>query len=95
MQIPHAEPGLFCPLHKKDQSNVCHKCPWWIQLRGKDPTGTKEIDHWGCAVSFMPILQIETAQQSRQTGAAVESFRNEVIKRNDSQIAFNDAKLIS
>ncbi len=27
----------------------------------------------------MPVLLIENAQQSRQTGAAVESFRNEVV----------------
>jgi hypothetical protein len=30
----------------------------------------------------MPILTIEVAQKSNQTGAAVESFRNEVVKAN-------------
>ena len=85
----------MCPLHKKDQSKVCHKCPWWIQLRGKDPTSTQEIDRWGCAISFMPVLQVENAQMQRQTGAAIESFRNEVIKRSDAQVAFNEPKLIS
>jgi hypothetical protein len=32
----------------------------------------------------MPILLIENAQMSRQTGAAVESFRNEMVKANES-----------
>jgi hypothetical protein len=31
----------------------------------------------------MPMLTIENSQQQRQTGAAVESFRNEVVKSND------------
>ena len=31
----------------------------------------------------MPMLTIENSQQQRQTGAAVESFRNEVVKSNE------------
>ena len=30
----------------------------------------------------MPVLAVEVAQKSNQTGAAVESFRNEVVKVN-------------
>ena len=41
------------------------------------------MDHWGCAVVWLPILTIENSQQQRQTGAAVESFRNEMVKAND------------
>jgi ribosomal silencing factor RsfS len=33
-------------------------------------------------LAWMPMLLIENAQQSRQTGAAVESFRNEMVKQN-------------
>ncbi len=32
------------------------------------------------AVTWLPVLMIENSQQQRQTGAAVESFRNEVVK---------------
>ena len=32
------------------------------------------------------ILLIENSQQSRQAGAAVESFRNEVTKRHDEAV---------
>jgi hypothetical protein len=35
-------------------------------------------------MAWMPILLIENAQMSRQTGAAVESFRNEMVKANES-----------
>ncbi len=33
-------------------------------------------------MAWLPILMIENAQQSRSTGAAVESFRNEMVTQN-------------
>jgi len=59
-------------------------CAWFTQLRGKNPQSEQEIDEWGCAVAWLPILLVENAQQQRQTGAAVESFRNEMVLANDS-----------
>ena len=32
----------------------------------------------------MPVLLIENSGQQRQTGAAVESFRNEMVKSNET-----------
>ena len=78
-QIPHGDKGLMCPLLELDCSTVCHKCPWWTQVRGKNPQTEEIIDEWRCAVAFLPMLLIENAQQNRQTGAALESFRNEVV----------------
>ena len=78
MQIPHADEGRICPLHKQDMSKVCHTCPWWTRLQGRHPNTGDPVDEWGCAVSWMPMLLCENSQQSRQTGAAVESFRNVV-----------------
>jgi hypothetical protein len=75
--------GKICPLHKKDMSEVCHKCPWWSQLRGKNPNTGQPIDEWACSISFLPILLCENSQESRQTAAAVESFRNEMVKANE------------
>jgi len=72
--------GTFCPLIKKDC--IQNKCAWFIQLRGHDPNTGKEIDEWGCSIAWMPILMIENSQQQRQTGAAVESFRNEMVQAN-------------
>jgi hypothetical protein len=89
-QTPRAEPGLVCPLHKLDMSEVCHKCPWWTLIRGKHPQTGQELDQWGCAVGFLPMLLIENAQMSRGTGAAVESFRNEMVKLNEHQCIFEE-----
>lgn len=79
VQIPHADEGTICPLHKEDMSKVCHKCPWWTRLVGKNPQSEEFIDDWRCAVAILPTLLIENAQMSRQTGAAVETLRNGVV----------------
>lgn len=60
-----------------------HKCTWYMLVRGANPNTGEEVDNWGCAVAWMPVLTIENSQQQRQTGAAVESFRNEMVKSNE------------
>lgn len=79
-QIPHGEEGLICPLHKETMDKVCHKCPLWIQIRGTNPNTGEEVDNWTCTLAALPMLLIENAQQSRQNGAATESFRNEMVR---------------
>jgi hypothetical protein len=86
-KAPHADEGFICPLHKVDMSTVCHKCPWWTQVRGKHPQSEEMIDDWKCAISWLPYMLIENAQQSRATGAAVESFRNELVKGVQQSLA--------
>lgn len=49
---------------------------------GTNPNSGQEVDEWGCAVAWMPMLMVENSQQQRQTGAAVESFRNETVSAN-------------
>ncbi len=82
------KPGNFCPLIKEDCVQL--KCAWFTQLRGKHPQTGADVDEWGCAVTWLPMLMIENSQQQRQTGAAVESFRNEMVKANETttQILF-------
>lgn len=72
--------GEFCPLIKK--KCVEHKCKFYTLIRGTNPNTGEEIDRWDCAVSWMPMLAVEISQKSNQTGAAVESFRNEVVDAN-------------
>lgn len=74
------KPGKFCPLIKKDCVGL--KCSWFTQVRGMNPNTGEHVDEWGCAIAWIPMLQIETSQQARQAGAAVESFRNEVVRSN-------------
>lgn len=78
------KPGDFCPLIKKKCVGL--KCSWYVKVRGLNPNTGAEIDEWACAVAWMPVLSIEIAQKENQTGAAVESFRNEVVKSNNENI---------
>jgi hypothetical protein len=80
---PQSESTYLCPLFKQKQEDVCHTCGFYTYLRGTNPNDGKEIDHWACAIEFLPVLLIENSQQSRQTGAAVESFRNEMVRANE------------
>ena len=73
------EVGKFCPLIGKDCIGM--ECSWFTQVRGRHPQTGEEIDEWGCAVTWMPVLLIDNTQQQRQTGAAVESCRNETVKK--------------
>ena len=78
------KPGTFCPLIKKDCIQL--KCAWFTQLRGTNPNTGKDVDEWGCAISWLPVLLVENSQQQRHTGAAIESFRNEMVKANESTV---------
>lgn len=71
-----------CPL---DNFNPCRQldCAWFMKIAGTNPNDGKEVEEWGCAMAWMPMLMIENSQQQRQTGAAVESFRNEMVKNNE------------
>lgn len=75
------KPENYCPLVKQDCMQL--KCAWFTLVRGTNPNTGKEVDEWGCAITWLPILMIENSQQQRQTGAAVESFRNEMVKANE------------
>ena len=76
------EPKNHCPL---DNFNPCRQldCAWFMKIAGQDPQTSKEIDEWGCSMAWLPILMIENSRQQHQTGAAVESFRNEMVKANE------------
>lgn len=73
--------GSFCPLIKKDCKGL--ECVWFTLVRGTNPNTGKEVDEYACAIAWLPVLLIENSQQQRQTGAAVESFRNEMTKSNE------------
>lgn len=79
------EPKNTCPLN-----NFCEckktDCGWFMQIRGNNPNTGESVDDWGCAIAWIPILTIENSMMQRQTGAAVESFRNEMVKANESSL---------
>ena len=54
-----------------------------MKVQGTDPQSGKEVDEWGCSMAWLPVMMIENSRQQHQTGAAVESFRNEMVKANE------------
>ena len=88
------EPKATCPLN---QFQPCKEleCGWFMKIAGKHPQSEEMLEEWGCAIAWMPILLIENSQQQRQTGAAVESFRNEMVRANENsqRILLSAAKI--
>lgn len=78
------KPGSYCPLIKKDCMGL--KCAWITQIRGINPNTGDALDEWSCAITWLPMLLIENSQMQRQTGAAMESFRNEMVKAHEHNI---------
>ena len=72
-----------CPL---DGFKPCRQleCAWFMKIRGNNPNTGEEVDEYGCSIAWLPMLMIENSQQQRSTGAAVESFRNEMVKANET-----------
>ncbi len=71
-------PGTHCPF--LDRECIQHKCMMWTQLRGSNPQTGVEVDEYDCAIKWLPILLIEGAKETRQGAAAIESFRNEMVR---------------
>ena len=88
----------LCPFLKKEC--IEHQCEFFTHVLGNDPQTVKPLDHWNCAMTWLPMLLIDGTQQGRQTGAAIESFRNEMVRANkeintNSLIAANNQKKIT
>lgn len=76
------EPKSNCPLHNFAPCKELG-CAWFTRIRGVNPNTGGDVDEFGCAVAWVPVLLVENSQQQRQTGAAVESFRNEMAKSSE------------
>ena len=55
-------------------------CRFWINVQGKHPQTGQEISNGDCAIAWTPMLMIENSKVNRETGASIESFRNEMVK---------------
>jgi hypothetical protein len=74
--------GTHCPLLNKECIGL--DCAWMTRVQGVDTNTGNQVDEYQCAIAWMPMLLIENSGQQRQTGAAVESFRNEMVKANEA-----------
>jgi hypothetical protein len=79
---------MTCPYtgHKDKCMKHFMSCPKWINIMGTNPQTGETINNWKCADAWLPLLLVENSQQQHQTGAAVESFRNEMVKSNQSNL---------
>ncbi len=72
-----------CPLGSECEEikdGKIFRCMWYTKVVGQDANTGETVDDWSCAISWMPTLQIEMSNTNRQTGSAIESFRNETVK---------------
>jgi len=77
------EPKSNCPLNNFEPCKQL-ECAWFMKIRGMNPNTGEDVEDWGCSMAWLPMLLIENSQQQRHTGAAVESFRNEMVKSNEN-----------
>jgi hypothetical protein len=88
--VDFPDASIKCPYtaFKKSCRELALSCPKFVHIAGANPNTGEPVDRYGCADGFLPMLLIENSQQQRQTGAAVESFRNEMVRLNDASRLF-------
>jgi hypothetical protein len=52
-------------------------CRFWVTVHGIHPQTGETVNNSDCAMCWTPVLLIENSKVNRETGAAVESMRNE------------------
>ena len=96
MQPEYERLEMNCPLNGKicrdgartDFENQKKPCRWWTHVAGKDPQSEKVVDHYDCAVAWLPVVGLEQSQMTRMGTATVQEFRNET---NGGFARFNKA----
>jgi hypothetical protein len=76
------EPKNNCPLNNFEPCKQMD-CAWFIKIAGTNPNTGEQLEDWGCTMTMMPMMLIENARQQRSTAAAVESFRDEMVRNNE------------
>ena len=76
------EPKNNCPLNNFEPCKQMD-CAWFVKIGGNHPQTDEYVEEWACAHAWLPILMIENNLKQIQTGAAIESFRNEMVRSND------------
>ena len=58
-------------------------CKFWMEILGTNPQTGANVKEGNCTINIIPMLLIENSKVNRETGSAVESFRNETVKANE------------
>lgn len=59
-------------------------CRFWVHVQGQNPQTGEMVNNGDCSFCWTPMLMIENSKVNRETGAAVESFRNEMSAANQA-----------
>ena len=71
--------GDLCPLIGESCRQL--ECMWYTQISGTNPQTGEPVSEYGCAVAWIPFLQVDNTRHVNQAGAAIESFRNETVEK--------------
>lgn len=85
MGKPIADPGMKCPLWRKDVSKVCHTCAWYGSIAGKHPQTGQPVDQWQCAITLTVLSTLETAKATHEAGATTQELRNDLYVERTTQ----------
>lgn len=73
---------MICPLLSDSKHNITckeHECKFWIMLVGTNKNSGKPVNDFDCAISWLPMLLVEGANESRKTSQSVQGFRNSIL----------------
>jgi len=85
-----------CPLGSECEvikDNQIHRCAWLIEMGGTHPETLEKITEKGCAIRWLPVMQLEMAKNQMSTTMAAEGVKNEIAKVAEIPLAL-PSKLI-
>ena len=80
---------MTCPLGSQCEKTVgeeIHRCVWFTQIDGVDPQSGDKISEKRCAISLIPLLQVDGNRMLHNVGGSIQSLRNETVKRQQDAL---------
>lgn len=88
MKLEDIPVKIVCPLGvpqcRQIKGEVIEQCAWLVNVAGRHPQSEEIVDEWRCSMAWTPILLVENAKTNRGQTAALEDFRNAVVRQNDN-----------
>lgn len=56
-----------------------HECAKYVQVIGTNKNTGADMSEWKCSDAWLPLLLIDNTQESRISGATMDSLRNHVV----------------
>ena len=82
--------GDLCPLIGESCRQL--ECAWYTKVSGVHPQTGEPVEEYGCAVAWIPFLQVDNSKMVNQMGAAIESFRNETVEKMSPIVTLDQPK---